>query len=73
MPHFQGKIVRLTKPKHDRNNIAAYCVRCQAMINMSHPTLIERNNRKIIKGRCPRCNCKVNRFVSKTFTLPQDL
>lgn len=61
---FAGWIVSLRKPKRDRrlNDHEAYCLRCNEIVEMVNPTVNTiRGNRQIYKGKCPNCQCTINR------------
>lgn len=43
----------------------AYCVRCKSKQTMSQPQeKTTANGRRMMSGNCPKCNCKMNVFLS---------
>ncbi len=47
-------------------NQEAYCVKCKKKKVIKDPTIKEiKNGRKMIQGRCPDCNTKIGKFLSK--------
>jgi len=41
----------------------AYCVKCKRKVDIKNPKKVTmKNNRKAIKGRCPRCGSGVYRI-----------
>lgn len=43
----------------------AYCVKCKKKVEVQNQTdATSKNGRKMIKGSCPACGCKVSKFVS---------
>lgn len=44
----------------------AYCVKCKnKQIMLSPRGRMTKNNRHIAQGACPKCGCKMNKFISK--------
>lgn len=42
-----------------------YCVRCKAKRTMENPKkATAKNGRKMMKGTCPKCGTKMNRFIA---------
>ena len=45
--------------------VQGYCLRCKKNIEMENPSeYLTSNNRKIMKGLCPICKSKVNKFIA---------
>ncbi len=52
------------KPKRDRRlkDHEAYCMRCNQVVEMVNPTVqVVRGNLLVHKGKCPNCQCTINR------------
>lgn len=43
-----------------------FCVKCQANVNMISPVeKVNKRGLKYVQGKCPDCDCKVNRIIGK--------
>ena len=61
---FADWVVSLRKPKKDRKlkDHEAYCMRCNQVVEMENPTVnVVRGNLLVHKGKCPNCQCTINR------------
>ena len=63
----------------NKPSITAFCVRERKVQQMINPVITKsKGNRKMVQGLCSVCNnagkpIKMNKFVSESFTLPNDL
>ena len=61
---FADWVAGLRKPKRERklNDHEAYCMRCNRVVEMVNPTVnVIRGNLLVRKGKCPHCQCTINR------------